>query len=218
LAAHPLTFLLIFHREDHHSAQSVRPFGPSQPTAPSRPKSLAPTRVASQSRGSQRPPGHPLPPPDDCATAACLAITAVQRALRSPPPWEPSVAKPLHSQNRHRPFNSYSSPSHNRRLQFTHRWPPFPFASRPPPRPYKRHPRVLSSPRIHPQLGFHLSISRSLRHRVRTAATIVHCCQLNFASSPVAEALGENRIAPLSLCPSSQRAPIDRSGRTAQVR
>jgi hypothetical protein len=38
---------------------------------------------------------------------------------------------------------------------------------------------------------------------LRTATTIVHCCQLNSASSLAAQALGENRVAPLSLFPSS---------------
>jgi hypothetical protein len=51
LAANPLTFLffLIFHREAHHSTQSVRPFGPAQPTTPSflsRPERLTPAQLA----------------------------------------------------------------------------------------------------------------------------------------------------------------------------
>jgi hypothetical protein len=44
-----------------------------------------------------------------------------------------------------------------------------------PPRPYKRRPRAPSSPRIHPQLGFHLSISPSLRRRSKNRR---HHCPL----------------------------------------
>jgi hypothetical protein len=53
MAAHPLTFVffLIFHREAHHSTQSVRPFGPTQPTTPSFlswPESPAPAQLANR--------------------------------------------------------------------------------------------------------------------------------------------------------------------------
>jgi hypothetical protein len=100
-----------------------------------------------------------------------------------------------------------------------HRHLPRRTASLPPSPPYKRHPRAPSP--------HHLPIRRigslpprpycppiELCHR----PFVPHCRRLTSGSPPPYAALGENHVAPLSLCPSSQRASVDRSGRTAQVR
>jgi hypothetical protein len=60
LTAHLLTFLFffIFHHKAHNSAQSIRPFGPAQPTTPSflsRPESLAPVQLAYRPAQPTRP-------------------------------------------------------------------------------------------------------------------------------------------------------------------
>jgi hypothetical protein len=152
LAAHPLTFLffLIFHREAQHSAQSVWPFGPAQPTTPSflfRPESLAPAQLAYR-------PAQPtrlifparLPPLAISSRAMCRrrppSRTRVKsyKSVRSSTSSSPS--------RRHRPVStSLLTPSKPTGIKT----PPPPAASLPPPRPYKTCPHPGQLHRAHPR-------------------------------------------------------------------
>jgi hypothetical protein len=99
-----------------------------------------------------------------------------------------------------------------------HRHLPRRTACLPPSPPYKRHPRALSPhqlpiPRIGSLHPHPYCPPIELCHR----SSVPHYHRLTSDSPPPHAALGENHVAPLSLCPSSQQAPVDWSGRTAQV-
>jgi hypothetical protein len=188
---------------------------PRQPSEEDGPPGLVaqhqPSRASSSlSQQQPLPPTGITPPrPPPLATSSTWEPRRHDASSTSPPATGAAPSFPIPKLKFEEPLTP-----HRRHCHLPHRT-----ASLPPSSPYKRHPRApsphhLPIPRIgslHPRSYCPLI---ELCHR----PSVPHCRRLTSGSPAPRAALGENHVAPLTLCPSSQRAPVDWSGRTAQVR
>jgi hypothetical protein len=189
---------------------------PRQPSEEDGPPGLVarhrPSRASSSLRQQQRLPltGFTPPrPPPPLATSGTWEPRRHDTSSTSPPKMGAAPSFPIPKPKFEEPLTPHRCYRH-----LPHRT-----TSLPPSPPYKRHPRALSPhhfpiPRIGSLHPCPYCPPIDLCHR----PSVPHYRRLTTGSPPPRAAIGENHVAPLSLCTSSQRAPVGRSCRTAQVR